>query len=93
MPEESRLSLLSVDVFSVGEEISLSRGGMALYLSSSASTPVHTTFPISRGCFIMRGCSGNRCVSLWRTFLQSIIRYPSTDVGVGRLDDSGVGTP
>ena len=25
--------------------------------------------------------------------LQSIVRYPSTDVGVGRLDDSGVGTP
>ena len=28
---------------------------------------------------------------LWRSF-QSIVRYPSTDVGVGRLDDSGVGT-
>ena len=25
--------------------------------------------------------------------LRSIVRYPSTDVGVGRLDDSGVGTP
>ena len=71
MPEESRLSLKSVDVLSVGEEISLSRGGIALYLSSSASTPVHTTFPS----------------------FQSIVRYPSTDVGVGRLDDSGVGTP
>ena len=41
----------------------------------------------------MRGCSGNRCVSLWRAFLQSVVRYPSTDVGVGRLVDSGVGTP
>ena len=40
----------------------------------------------------MRGCGENRCVSLWRTFIQSIVRYPSTDVGVGRLDDSGVGT-
>ena len=26
---------------------------MALYLSSSAPTPVHTIIPISRGCFIM----------------------------------------
>ena len=25
--------------------------------------------------------------------LRSIVRYPGTDVGVGRLDDSGVGTP
>ena len=44
MPEDSRLSLQSVDVLSVGEEISLSRGEMALYLSSSASTPIYT-FP------------------------------------------------
>ena len=41
----------------------------------------------------MRGCGENRCVSLLASFLQSIVRYPSTDVGVGRLDDSGVGTP
>ena len=36
---------------------------------------------------------GTGVVAFWRTFLQSIICYPSTDVGVGRLDDSGVGTP
>ena len=42
MPEESRLGLKIVDVLSAGSEISLSRGEMALYLSSSASTPVHT---------------------------------------------------
>ena len=42
MPEESRLGLQIVDVLSVGEEISPSRGEMALYLSSSASTLVHT---------------------------------------------------
>ena len=36
-------------------------------------------------------------IALWiaggEHIIQSIVRYPSTDVGVGRLDDSGVGTP
>ena len=65
MPEESRLGLEIVDVLSAGEEISLSRGGMVLYLSSSASTPNYTFAPSSEDAFIMRGCGAGRRVSLW----------------------------
>ena len=36
-------------------------------------------------------------IALWivggEHIIQSIVRYPSTDVGVGRLDSIGVGTP
>ena len=36
-------------------------------------------------------------IALWivvgELIIQSIVRYPSTDVGVGRFDSIGVGTP
>ena len=36
-------------------------------------------------------------IALWivvgERIIQSIVRYPSTDVGVGRPDSIGVGTP
>ena len=86
---------------------------MALYLSSSASTPNYTFAPSSEGVVhfsVLAELSiGNQVrtlpvrvvrldgIALWivggELIIQSIVRYPSTDVGVGRLDDSGVGTP
>ena len=88
---------------------------MALYLSSSASTPNYTLASSSKNEGVVQFSVlaelsiGNQVrtlparvvrlggIALWiaggEHIIQSIVRYPSTDVGVGRLDSIGVGTP
>ena len=92
---------------------------MALYLSSSASTPNYSFAPSSENVLSQEGVVqlsvlavlsiGDRVrtlpfrvvrldgIALWivggEHVIQSIVHYPGTDVGVGRLDSIGMETP